>query len=186
MQSVAYSLMFLAEKYQCDRRRRKEIQKRGQTHVNKRRGTARCYHHSTSWCLFWLPSATLTNLLETCTRDPTRRESQDCNTNTSKAGLDKQLNNIFMTSCSGTNGDTRDFKRPRCHGSYCYHWIRAFIHWWGDGMGDDAKFHFLKSCFFISNADRISPLLLWRKVKRQRGLTSVPPFRKVRIAQWVK
>lgn len=31
--------------------------------------------------------------------------------------------------------------RPTCHGSYCYHWIRSFIHWrWQDGdrAGTDA------------------------------------------------
>lgn len=43
-------------------------------------------------------------------RDP---ESEDCDTNTTKPGADKQRNNIFLNSCSGTNGDTRDFRDQR-------------------------------------------------------------------------
>lgn len=54
---------------------------------------------------------------------------------------------------------------------------------WRDGW--QRKVSLFKELLFITNADRISPLSVWWKVKRQRGLTSAPAFRNVGIAQWV-
>lgn len=112
IQSVAYSLMFLAENYECGRKRKKEMQKKGPNTRTRGRKWLALFRilHPVTGAFFRLPSATLTNLLETGMRDP---ESEDCDTNTTKPGADKQLNNIFLTSCSGTNDDTRDFRDQR-------------------------------------------------------------------------
>lgn len=110
--SAACFWMFLAEEDECDRKRRNEIQKRGQTcEGEERKGTACCYHDSASchWCLFPTSFQLLLTIYSKLAWDTPPGGDLKTVTRTQQNQGGKQLNDIFLIFCSGRNSRTRDF-----------------------------------------------------------------------------